>query len=309
MLRLLADPGRIRILRILASEELSVAELQEVLGMAQSRISMQLAQLKQNGLVVARKSGQKSLYSYHASPSWVNLVAEVMHNAEREIDECILDDEGLRIVVRRRTDTLRSYFDEIAGRLGRNYLPGRSWKGFSEMLFRLMPPLVIADLGAGEGTLALLLAQRAKSVIAVDNSAKMVEYGSEIAARNGVTNIVYRLGSLEDVPIPSGSVDLVVMHQSLHHALHPQEACSESWRILKPGGRVVILDLLKHDFEGARELYADVWLGFSQSQLYRFLANAGFENIDVSLVDREDRSPHFQTLLSVADKRLNIDAE
>lgn len=302
-LRLLGDKARVRILRLLAKEELSVAELQEILGMGQSRISMQLSQLKQAGFVEVRRSGQKNIYRMLVPPGAQGIVSEVLEKSAAEISESGHDDEGLRLVLNRRKDHLRSYFDELAGRFGRNYVPGRSWKALSEMLLRLLPPLVIADLGAGEGTLALMLAQRAERVIAVDSSEKMVEYGAGLVERNGITNLEYRLGDMEELPITSSEVDMVMMHQSLHHALHPQQALAEAWRVLRPGGRIVLLDLLKHDFEGARELYADVWLGFSQVELIELLRQAGFQNIDVSVVDRAAEAPHFESLMAIAEKR------
>ena len=180
-LRLLGDEARIRILRLLAKEDLSVAELQEILGMGQSRISMQLSQLKQAGFVEARRAGQKSFYTLATPPGTQTLLQEVLEKGGAEIAESASDEEALQLILRRRTDQIRSHFDELAGRFGRNYVPGRSWKALSEMLLRLLPPLVIADLGAGEGTLSLLLAQRAKCVIAVDSSPKMVEYGRGLA--------------------------------------------------------------------------------------------------------------------------------
>ena len=306
-LRLLGDPARIRILRLLAQEELSVADLQEILGMGQSRISMQLSQLKQAGFVEVRRSGQKSLYQLAVPPGSKPILSEVMDNCASEIPESEHDDEGLNLVLTRRKDQLRNYFDELAGRFGRDYVPGRSWKAFSEMLLRLLPPLVIADLGAGEGTLALTLAQRAERVIAVDSSEKMVEYGLGLKERNGVQNLEYRLGDMEELPIESSSIDLVLMHQSLHHALHPQQALKEAWRILRPGGRVVLLDLLKHEFEAARELYGDVWLGFSQVELIGLLKQAGFQNVDVSAVDREAETPHFETIMAIGEKTLEVE--
>src|SRR5438874_233304 len=148
-LRLLGDKARVRILRLLAKEELSVAELQEILGMGQSRISMQLSPLKQAGLVEVRRSGQKSLYRMTIPPGAQALLTEVLEKTAAEIPESAQDDAGLRLILDRRKDHLRSYFDELAGRFGRNYVPGRSWKSLSEMLLRLLPPLVIADLGAG----------------------------------------------------------------------------------------------------------------------------------------------------------------
>lgn len=301
-LRLLGDKGRVRILRLLAQEDLSVVELQEILGMGQSRISMQLSQLKQAGFVEMRRAGQKSIYRLTAPPGAQAILTEVLEKSAAEIAESAHDDEGLQMVLCRRKDHLRNYFDELAGRFGRSYVPGRSWKALSEMLLRLLPPLVIADLGAGEGTLALLLAQSAERVIAVDSSVKMVEYGRGLVERNGVANLEYRLGDMEELPIDSSAVDMVLMHQALHHALHPQKALTEAWRILRPGGRIVLLDLLKHDFEGARELYGDVWLGFSQAELLLLLRQAGFERIEISVVDREADAPHFEMLLAIALK-------
>jgi ubiquinone/menaquinone biosynthesis C-methylase UbiE len=197
---------------------------------------------------------------------------------------------------------MRAYFDELAGRFGRHYVPGRSWKGVAEMLLKLLPPMVIADIGAGEGTLSLLLAQRAERVIAVDNSEKMVAYGREAARKAGVSNIEYRVGDLEEMPLDDASIDLALFSQSLHHALHPQAAVKEAWRILKPGGRVVILDLQRHAFEEARELYADVWLGFSEVELLGFLQQARFRQPELSVVHREAEAPHFETILAIGQK-------
>ena len=302
-LRLLGDEGRVRILRLLDKEELSVAELQEILGMGQSRISMQLSQLKQAGFVEVRRAGQKSLYRLAAPSGSKAILTETLERSTSEIAAARQDDGALELILNKRKNKLRGYFDELAGRFGRNYVPGRSWEGLAEVLLRLLPPLVIADLGAGEGTIALLLAQRAERVIAVDSSPKMVEYGTGVARSNGVKNLEYRLGDLEELPIKNAKVDLALLHQSLHHAMHPQKAIEEARRILRPGGRIVILDLVKHGFEEARELYADVWLGFSQIELFELLRKAQFENIEVSVVHREEEAPHFETLMAVAVRK------
>ncbi len=130
----------------------------------------------------------------------------------------------------------------------------------------------------------------------------MIEVGREQALRHGVKNIDYRLGDMEEIPIADGEVDLVFFSQSLHHALHPERALQEAARILAPGGRIVILDLLKHRFEEAREMYADEWLGFSEAELETMLQKAGFAHIETSVVDKEADTPQFQTLLAVAAK-------
>jgi ArsR family transcriptional regulator len=208
----------------------------------------------------------------------------------------------MRRVLRKRQDKMRSFFDSVAGRLGKDYVPGKSWKSVAEALLRLMPPMVIADLGAGEGSFALLLSQAAKRVIAVDSSPGMIEVGRDMALRYGVENLEYRLGDMEELPVDSSSVDLVFFSQSLHHALHPERAVIEANRILVPGGRIVILDLVKHRFEEARELYADEWLGFSETELESMLQKAAFVEIQTSVVHKEPETPQFQTLLAVASK-------
>ena len=297
-LRLAADPTRLRILLLLEQEELSVAEIQEILAKGQSQISTHLAQLKQAGLVDDRRTGKNAFYKSRASSE----LMELLRQAVKEVPEAEPDREALRLALRKRRDTMRRYFDELAGRFGRQYVPGRSWKGIAEAMLKLLPPMVIADLGAGEGTISQLMAQRAKKVIAIDNSGKMVEFGAELARKHGIGNLEYRLGELEDVPIRTGTVDLAFLSQALHHAVHPEKAIAEAWRIVKPGGRIVILDLNRHQFEEAREMYADLWLGFTELEVEKYLKGAGFRNVETAVVYREPEAPHFETLLGTAEK-------
>jgi len=297
-LRLAADPTRLRLILLLEQEELSVAEMQEILARGQSQISTNLAQLKQAGLVDDRRTGKNAFYRLTAPPQ----LMELLKQAEGEIPEAKEDRHALRLALRKRQDRMRRYFDELAGKFGRQYVPGRSWKGIAEALLKLMPPMVIADLGAGEGTISQLMAQRAKRVIAVDNSEKMVEFGSELARTHGIDNLEYRLGDIEDVPIRTGTVDLAFLSQALHHAPHPEKALSEAWRILKPGGRIAILDLNRHHFEEAREMYADLWLGFTELEIERYLKGAGFKNAETAIVYKEQEPPYFETLLGTGEK-------
>ncbi|MEI8037809.1 MAG: metalloregulator ArsR/SmtB family transcription factor [Verrucomicrobiota bacterium] len=294
-LKLLSDPTRLRILRLVGSEALSVAELQEILGMGQSRISTQLSQLKAAGLVSDERSGKNNMYSCTAPPD----LMEVAHRAAEEVPEVAADLASLRHLLRKRKDSARAYFDELAGRFGKDYVPGRSWKALAEALIKVLNYQVVADLGAGEGTLAQLLAQRAHHVIAVDLAPKMVEFGQALALHNGLTNLEYRLGDIEDPPIAEQSLDLAILSQALHHAEHPQRALDAALRILKPGGRLIVLDLVQHHFEQARELYADRWLGFSESGLAAMLDKAGFQAVETLVADREPAPPHFQTLLGI----------
>jgi ArsR family transcriptional regulator len=293
----LADPNRVRLLLLLEREELSVAELQEILSTGQSRISTHLSQLKQAGLVEDRRQGKNSLYHLNNRQ-----FADLLHAAESEIPEAAEDTKALQLVLEKRRDKVRGYFDDLAGRFGRDYVPGRSWKGLAETLLQLMPPMVVGDLGAGEGTFSQLLAQRAERVIAVDNSANMVEFGAKLARENGLANLEYRLGDLESPPIDDGTLDLAFFSQSLHHAMHPRQAVCAAYRLLKPGGRIVILDLKRHNFEQAREMYADTWLGFSEVELRAFLEEAGFARVESWIVDREKQTPALETILAIGTR-------
>lgn len=305
-LRLLADATRLRLLLLLEQAELTVAEIQEILNMGQSRISTHLAQLKRAGLVADRRAGKHIYYglapaSDPADPARARL-REIVAASAKEIPESAVDRVALGLVLRKREDRAREYFNRLAGKFGRSYCPGRSWQGMAHMLLGLVPPMVIADLGAGEGTLSQLLARTARQVIAVDNSDKMVEFGANLAREHGFANLEYRLGDIQAPPIDPESVDLAIFSQALHHASQPAKALAAAFGIVKPGGRVVILDLLSHGFEQARELYADLWLGFSELEMLQMLEGAGFTRVEVTVVSREEQSPHLQTVLATGWK-------
>lgn len=297
-LKLLSDPTRIRILLLLSTESLNVAELQEILGMGQSRISTQLSQLRQEGLVTSARSGKNNVYAMSAPDS----LMQVARQAAGEIPEVDADARTLAHILRKRRDTTRAYFDALAGKFGKSYVPGRSWKSLAEAMLKILNYNVVADLGAGEGTLAQMMAPRAEKIIAIDNSPKMVEFGKRLAKGHGLSNLEYRLGDIESPPIDENSVDLAIFSQALHHAEHPEKALDSAYRILAPGGRIIVLDLLQHSFEQARDLYADTWLGFSEVELYKMMEKAGFRMIETTIVDKETEAPYFQTLLATAEK-------
>ncbi|HRP04698.1 MAG TPA: metalloregulator ArsR/SmtB family transcription factor [Opitutaceae bacterium] len=301
LLKLLADSTRLRLLALLQHEELSVAELQEILGMAQSRISSQLALLRQADLVIDRREGKKAYYSLRNGLPHEH--AALVRAACDAVSEEIAEDRiNLGRILQKRRAHQEQYFNLIAGKLGRNYCPGRSWEAIGHLALRLAPPIDIADLGAGEGLISQLLARRAKAVWCIDNSPRMIEVGTELARKNGLSNLTYKLGDIEKVPLPDGSVDLAILSQALHHAIHPQSAVQEAFRILRKGGQILILDLKEHGFEKAHELYADVWLGFRESALHGFLKTAGFDHVEVSTVARESAEPYFETLLAAGFK-------
>jgi ArsR family transcriptional regulator len=280
-----------------------VNELQEITRMGQSRISTHLGLLQDAELVQSRREGKRTFYRLNQdADAMAREFIELAARGAKEMPEHSADQVNLKRILARRNDQQQLFFNQIAGRFDRSYGPGRSWQAFGQLLLRILPPLTAADLGAGEGLLSELLARRCKKVIAVDNSEKIVAFGAAKAKKNGLKNLEFRLGDLQAPPIDPQSVDLVVLSQALHHAKEPDKAVAACHRILKPGGQIMILDLLQHNFTKARELYGDHWLGFPESDLHRWLEAAGFKRIEISVVAREEQPPHFATILAAAEK-------
>lgn len=302
-LRALADPTRVRILALLERGELSVHELQLITTLVQSRISTHLALLQEAGLVRSRREGKRAYYRIPESPdSHQGEAVQLALRAASELPEHEADLVNLRRVLALRENQARALFSQVAGRFDRSYGPGRSWQAFGQLLLRIIPPLTVADLGSGEGLLSELLALRCRKVIAVDNSEKIIAFGAAKARQSGLHNLEFRHGDLEAPPIEPESVDLVILSQALHHAEAPQRALQAGHRILRPGGQILILDFRQHGLEQVRELYGDRWLGFTESDLTRWLEQAGFHNVEVSSVAREEEPPHFETLLAGGTK-------
>jgi ubiquinone/menaquinone biosynthesis C-methylase UbiE len=299
----LSDPTRLRLLALLAEEELSVAELQEILHLGQSRISTHLSVLRAADLVEPRREGKHTYYSL--AKNLAPKASELLKAAEstlEEIPDAAKDSAALKVVLEKRRSAAREYFNRIAGRLGKSFCPGRSWAEIGPLLAQLIPHVIVADLGAGEGWLAQLLAQNAAHVIAIDNSPKMVAFARAEFKKKKISNIEYRLGDIAEPPIDPGTIDIAILSQTLHHAVNPAQSIAAAAKLLKPGGRLVILDLNQHQFDKSRKLYGDYWLGFSEVDLRQWLKDAGLEKIRVQLLAPESEAPHFQPVLASAEK-------
>jgi ArsR family transcriptional regulator len=302
-LRALSDPTRLRIVALLENNELSVNELQEVTRLGQSRISTHLGLLADCELLCSRREGKRTFYKLNpAADAVAGEFIQLAIRGAKELPEHDSDQINLKRVLHRRREQAQVYFNQVAGRFDRVYGPGRSWQAFGHLLLRILPSIVVADLGAGEGLLSELLARRCKKVIAVDNSEKIVAFGAAKAKKNGLKNLEFRQGDLQNPPVEAGSVDLVILSQALHHAQEPAAAIHSAHKILRQGGQIMILDLLRHQFEKAGELYGDRWPGFAESDLHRWLEDAGFKKIEISIVAAEEQPPHFQTLLASGEK-------
>ena len=293
--RLLGDEARLRLLRVLSKERLNVTELTGVLGLAQSGVSRHLGLLKDAGFVVEEKDAGFTYYRIAPSAAdeaagglWPVLAAQ-FEAAARE-PAVRADEARLQEVLRLRKEN----FDAHAGpdtRDARQLVPGRSWAAWSRALGLLMPPLKVADLGCGEGYLTVEAARWASRVIAVDRSAAVLDRARALARRRRVSNVIWKRGELEKLPVRDARVDVALLSQALHHAQHPARAVAEAARITVPGGRVLVLDLRTHQEEWVRAKLGDRRLGFDDGELSRMLADAGLTDVKVGVGARKAGDP------------------
>jgi SAM-dependent methyltransferase len=304
--RLLGDDVRLRILRLLAAERLNVSELTGILGIAQSGVSRHLGLLKEAGLVSEEREGGFSYYRVAPAvrepgngfgPLWPLLEAQFAK--ARATPAGRADEARLEEIRRLRKEN----FDAHAGpdTNQRQLVPGRSWAAWARALGHLLPPSRVADLGCGEGYLTIETSRWASKVIAVDRSQAVLERARALASRRRVTNVTWKKGELEKLPIRDASVDLALLSQALHHASDPARALEEAARILVPGGRVLVLDLREHTEAWVRERLGDRWLGFSDAQLASLLRNAGLRRVNVGVGARRTGDP-FTVLIASALK-------
>jgi ArsR family transcriptional regulator len=293
--RLLGDEARLRLLRVLSRERLNVTELTGVLGLAQSGVSRHLGLLKDAGLVVEEKDAGFSYYRIaasleeeHGSQLWQMLTTQFAAAADEP--EVRADEARLQEVLRLRKEN----FDAHAGpdtRDARQLVPGRSWAAWSRALGLLLPKLSVADLGCGEGYLTIEAARWASRVIAVDRSAVVLERARALARRRHVSNVTWKRGELERLPVADAQVDIALLSQALHHAQDPARAVAEAARITRPGGRVLVLDLRTHHEEWVRAKLGDRRLGFDDAELGTMLTDAGLSGVTVGVGARKAGDP------------------
>jgi ArsR family transcriptional regulator len=311
--RLLGDEARLRLLRLLAAERLNVTELTSILGIAQSGVSRHLGLLKDAGLVEERRDGGFTYFRLAPTlesgqngfgPLWPLLRAQF--DVASATAEGRADDARLEEVRRVRKE---NFEEHGAATETRQIVPGRSWAAWSRALGHLLPRLEIADLGCGDGYLTIEAARFAAKVIAVDRSASALARAKQLAKRKNLSahsaKIEWKRGELERLPLKDASVDVALLSQALHHAVSPAKAVTEAARILRPGGRVLVLDLREHDEQWVRDRLGDAWLGFDDAELARLLKAAGLTDVKVSVGARRTRDPF--TVLIASGKRPESD--
>jgi len=306
--RLLGDEARLRLLRVLARERLNVTELTGVLGLAQSGVSRHLGLLKEAGLVAEERDGGFSYYRLAPALDAGRdsaLATMLRQQFDRAADDPTVgaDEARLQEILRVRKEN----FDAHTGpdtRDARQLVPGRSWAAWSRALGLLLPPLKVADLGCGEGYLTIEAARWASRVIAVDRSAVVLQRARALAHRRRVSNVIWKKGELEKLPLRDGSVDVAMLSQALHHAIDPARAVAEAARVTAPGGRVLVLDLRTHQEQWVRAKLGDRRLGFDDEELKRMLAGAGLEHVRSGVGARKAGDP-FTVLIASGTKTRN----
>jgi len=276
----LSDPLRLRALRLLSREDLQVREIQRVLEATQSRVSNHLGVLRRAGLVETRR--QNGHERYTATPEakrlWERLAGSVGDSAF-PADDAVLAD----VLLERRGAEVG--FDGVAPDWDRIQAPFYASGVRESALMRLVPrDLAVADVGCGTGLLTLTLARVARRVVAVDASAHMVRLTREKVARASLANVEVKQGRAESLPVPSASVDAVFAFHLLRHLAVPDGAITETARVLKPGGRLVVVELEPHGVRADREATGSVHLGLPRERVRAALLRAGFV------------TPHFEAL-------------
>lgn len=296
----LADEGRLRILRSIDQAELSVAELVQALEMPQSTVSRHLKPMREAGLVSSRRDGT-SVYYNRGELFRDAAFAQILNDRLKEISVANRDAAAVERVLDLRRRKSREFFDEIAGRYGSLTEPGGGWQALAAGLAAGFARQTVADLGCGEGALALLLARFAEKVVAFDQSEKMLKLVSEKAVENNVADrLELRVGILEELEFTEQEFDAVFLSQSLHHTSNPEDVVRTAAAGLKTGGRLVILDLVRHEHEWAREEWADQWLGFDPLEIREWLGQA---DIEPQVIDSLPGStPDLSVLIVVGEK-------
>ena len=296
LFKLLGDSQRLRILRLLSKEKLNVSELTEILGSAQSGISRHLRLLREADLV--REDRERGWSYYFVDPAqFSNGIAGLwpaLKDQLNDLEDSRVDDVRLQEILRQRKEDFRDKGTNVP-------TPGRSWAAWARTLSYLAPPVVVADLGCGEGYLTLEVAKWARRVLAIDKSKSMLERARHLAERHGVRNIRWKQARIEKLPLPDESMDVVLMAQVLHSLQEPELGLQEAYRILKPAGILLFQELRTHQEEWVKTKLGDVHLGFEEKELRVFLENAKFSRVRIDVGSKRRGDP-FTVLIGCAIK-------
>lgn len=297
-LKVFADATRVRLLALLAREELTVAELSSITRLAQPRVSTHLARLKEAGLVRDRRAGVSAYYRFDEEA--LEPAQQALWSMLRDgSDDPLLRQDAERVpAVMAARASEQNWADTVAGDMERHYSPGRTWEALARSALPLMEAGDVLDIASGDGVLAELIAPHARRYVCLDASSKVVMAASERLRRLG--NVEVHEGDMHALPFDDAHFDLVVLMHALTYADDPTKAVAEAARVLRPGGRLLLSSLARHEHRSVVEAYGHVNLGFADKDLQRFVTKAGLEVLSSGVVTRERRPPHFEVISVIA---------
>ena len=282
----LADPIRCRMLLLLEKQELTVTELCAILQMPQSSVSRHLKTLADDGWVISRRDGTSRFYAMSSGEELdpgARRLWPIIREQVAATSAAGQDDRRLRGVLTRRRAKSQEFFASAAGEWDRlrSDLFGDTFYLWG-VLGLIDPTLVVGDLGCGTGQLTEVVAPYVQKVVAVDSSADMLDAARQRVGTAG--NVDLRQGDLESLPIEAGELNVAMLSLVLHYSPSPGRALAEVGRVLRPGGRVLVVDMLPHERQEYQQQMGHVWLGFSDKQIGKFLTDAGFSNVRTRLL-------------------------
>lgn len=332
-LKLLGDDTRLRILRLVAREPLNVSEVTSILGLAQSGISRHLSLLKQAGLVEERREGVWSYYQIaptsklgrhdeedggldstagtgstastvsagHAPDSSNGAPDPELRAAWQFVKDRVRRSKDRDHDLARLAEVLRGR-ENFGGGLNEKLLePGQSWFAWSRVLQFLLPPLDAIDLGCGDGTITVEIGRFARRVVGVDVNPHALQLARKRAERERRDNVEFKADRIEALSEPDAAFDLAVFSQSLHHMQQPALGLKQAARVLKPGGRVLLVDLAPHEERWVLAKLGHVHLGFAPEALTAMLTDAGFNSVVLEEVHQR-RGEVFRVLVATGTK-------
>lgn len=299
-LHLFGDPTRVRLLNLVAQEELTVAELTTITELQQPRVSTHLGKLREAGLVRDRKVGASTYYSVNEEtmPAAARALWKLLR---AQIQDDVIDSDKKRMqqLVRAR-DKAQSWPDAVAGQMERYYSPGRTWEATARGLIGLLKLGDVLDAGSGDGAIAQLLAPRSKSVTCFDRSERVMAAARQRLGREG--NVRFAVGDLHDLGFADAQFDHVLLFNVLTYAHTPQRVIAEAARVLRPRGDLIVVTLEAHQQDDVVAAYQHVNNGFTVPALKKMLQKAGLGVESCAVSSREKREPHFQVITAVAHK-------
>jgi SAM-dependent methyltransferase len=302
-LNLLGDESRIRLCALLGQRELCVNDLVRVTGISQSRVSTHLGRLREAGLVQDRRAGAQNFYAL-ASAALPATVKAVLDEAAKSADPTLTGDQKrlVELEAERRGGLPGSAGDDLE----RDYSPGRTWQSLALGLAAFLDLGDVLDVGSGDGAAAGSLAPYCRSLTCIDTNPRMIDAAKErlgqLAAVHPNLDVRAQVADVHDLPFKAGSFDAVLVFHTLTYAKQPARALTECARVLRPGGRLVLLCLDQHDQTEVTERYGERHAGFSPRAVRRLLSGAGLDVVRSDVACREARKPHLQVVLAIADK-------